>query len=277
MSPPATPPALVVGCGYLGRRVAARWVAAGRRVAALTRRNAAALAALGVEPVVGDVTDPTTLRLPAASTVLYAVGLDRGAGKTMREVYVNGLAHVLGTLPSAGRFVYVSSTGVYGQTDGGWVDEQSETAPLEESGKVVLEAERLLRARRPDAIVLRFAGIYGPDRLLRKQPLLKGEPLVGDAEKWLNLIHAEDGADVVLAAEAYGTPGETYLVCDDEPVTRRAFYTHLAALLGAPPARFEPAPSPVAESNRRVANRKARASLSWVPRFPNYRAGLAAS
>lgn len=274
MSPPTQLPALIVGCGYLGRRVAARWVAAGRRVAALTRRNADALAALGLDPVVGDVSDPASLRLPAASTVLYAVGMDRSAGKTMRDVYVNGLSHVLDTLPAAGRFVYVSSTGVYGQSDGAWVTEESDTRPTEESGRVVLEAEQLLRSRRPDAIVLRFAGIYGPGRLLRRQPLLNGEPLVGDAGKWLNLIHAEDGADAVLAAEGRGTPGETYLVCDDEPVTRRDFYTHLAELLGAPPARFEDKATP-GEPNRRVSNRRAKAELEWRPRFPNYREGLA--
>jgi nucleoside-diphosphate-sugar epimerase len=276
MSSPSANPNLIVGCGYLGRRVAARWVAAGRRVAALTRRNAAALAALGVEPLLGDVTDPATLRLPAADTVLYAVGMDRGAGKTMREVYVNGLGHVLDTIPAAARFIYVSSTGVYGQTGGEWVDETSDTQPLEESGKVVLAAEQLLRAKRPDAIVLRFAGIYGPDRVLRKQALLNGEPLVGDAGKWLNLIHAEDGADAVLAAAERATPGETYLVCDDEPVTRRDFYTFTAEVLGAPPARFESPAVPAVEPNRRASNRKAKAELAWHPRFPNYRAGLTA-
>src|SRR4051794_23967459 len=119
MAPPAHQPgdALVIGCGYLGRRVAARWVAAGRRVYALTRCNAAALAAMGLVPVVGDVLDPASLRdLPRAATVLYAVGLDRGSGKTMHDVYVHGLSHVLDTLPPCDRFVYVSSTGVYGQT-----------------------------------------------------------------------------------------------------------------------------------------------------------------
>lgn len=272
MSSPSANPNLIVGCGYLGRRVAARWVAAGTRVSALTRRNADALAALGLEPVVGDVTG--TLRLPAADTVLYAVGMDRSAGKSMREVYVNGLGHVLDTLPSASRFVYVSSTGVYGQTSGEWVDETSDTQPLEESGKVVLEAERLLRAKRPDAIILRFAGIYGPDRVLRKQALLNGEPLVSDAGKWLNLIHAEDGADAVVAAAERATPGETYLVCDDEPVTRRDFYTHVAERLGAPPAKFETPTTPTVEANRRVSNRRAKAELGWRPRFPSYRDGI---
>src|SRR5438552_2269194 len=110
-------------------------------------------------------------------------------GRAMREVHVDGLRHVLDTLPVPGRFVYVSSTGVYGQTDGSWVDESSPTEPAEEAGRVVLEAERLLRERLPAAVVLRFAGIYGPDRLLRGQAVRNGEPLVGDPEKWLNLIH----------------------------------------------------------------------------------------
>jgi nucleoside-diphosphate-sugar epimerase len=252
MAPPADaqPECLIIGCGYLGRRVAARWTAAGRAVAALTRRNADTLRNLGVAPVVGDVLDPASLRgLPAAGTVLYTVGMGRGSGRSMREVSLDGLRHVLDTLPAPRRFVYVSSTGVYGQTDGSWVDESSPTEPTEESGRVVLDAERLLREKLPAAVVLRFAGIYGPGRLLRRQSLLKGEPLAGDPAKWLNLIHVDDGAGAVLAAEAHAAPGETYNVADDEPVSRRGFYTLLAELLYAPPARFEPCDEPAA-SNR---------------------------
>lgn len=276
--PPAAPAdALVFGCGYLGRRVAARWHAAGRRVSAVTRRNAAELRALGLDPVVADVTDPATLTaLPRAGTVLYAVGMDRAAGKSMRDVYVGGLGNVLSALPAGGRLIYVSSTGVYGQTDGGWVDEASATAPVEESGRVVLEAEALLRERRPDAVILRFAGLYGPDRLLRKQPIIRGEPLVGDADKWLNLIHVEDGADAVLATEAHAAPGATYTIADDGPTPRRAFYTLLAELLHAPPAAFDERPEPGA-ANRRVSNRRAKADLGWAPRFPTFRDGLPAA
>lgn len=275
------PPALVIGCGYLGRRVVGLWRAAGRRVVALTRGRAEELVALGVEPLVGNVLDPATLTgLPAASTVLYAVGMDRAAGRSMRDVYVGGLANVLDALPPCDRFLYVSSTGVYGQTDGSEVDESSPTEPVEESGKVVLEAERLLRARRPDAVVLRFAGIYGPGRLLRRQALLTGEPLVGDAGKWLNLIHVEDGAGAVLAAERDARPGDTVLVADGTPVRRRDFYTHLAGLLGAPTARFEPYPAShvvPAEANRRVDNRKLRDGLGFTLWYPSYVGGLAAS
>src|SRR5262249_6130718 len=144
-------PHLIVGCGYLGRRVATRWLAAGKPVAALTRGNSDALRALGVEPVVGNVLNPASLRnLPAASTVPYAVGMDRTAGRSMRDVYVGGLGHVLDTLPACDRFVYISSTSVYGQPDGSIVDESSPTEPTEESGRVVLEAEQLLKSRQPD-------------------------------------------------------------------------------------------------------------------------------
>jgi len=266
----------MIGCGYLGARVGRAWLDSGRAVSALTRSRADALATLGFEPIVGDVLDLGSLKaLPAASTILYAVGLDRAAGRSMHEVYVGGLRNALTALPAGGRFIYVSSTSVYGQTDGSIVDEDSPTEPLEENGRIVLEAERTLREFRPDATILRFAGIYGPDRWLRKQPLLRGEPYRGDAEKWLNVIRVEDGVRAVLAAEA-AAPGGTFNIADDHPTTRREFYTELARLLGAPEARFEPAPQPVREANRRISNARARAELGFVPAFPSYREGLPA-
>ena len=87
----------------------------------------------------------------------------------MRAVYVEGLANVLRHVPRPGRFIYVSSSGVYGQSDGGWVDEDSAAEPCEDSGRIVLDAERLLQTALPEANILRFAGIYGPGRLLGKR------------------------------------------------------------------------------------------------------------
>ena len=267
-------PALIIGCGYLGARVGRAWLDSGRAVRALTRSRAEALASLGFEPIVGDVLEPGSLRsLPAASTILYSVGLDRAAGRSMRDVYVGGLRNALTALPAGGRFVYVSSTSVYGQTDGSIIDEDSPAEPLEENGRIVLEAERTLREFRPDATILRFAGIYGPDRWLRKQPLLRGEAYLGDAGKWLNLIRVEDGVRAVLAAET-AAPGGTFNIADDHPATRREFYTELARLLGAPEAKFEPAAQPVREANRRISNARARLRLGFVPEFPSYREGL---
>lgn len=261
---------MIFGCGYVGRRAAARWLASGRSVAALTRRNAGELQALGIEPIVGDVCDPSSLKsLPRARTVLHAIGLDRTSGRTMREVYVQGLANILAAIPRPDRFIHVSSTSVYGQTDGSWVNEDSPTEPVEDSGRVVLDAERLLT----EAIVLRFAGIYGPGRLIRKQALMNGEPLVGDCEKWLNLIHVDDSVEAILAAEARAEPGSTFNVADGVPVSRRDFYTEWAKLLGAPEAKFDHRPEPGA-ANRRVVIGKARALLNWTPTRTSYRDGL---
>jgi nucleoside-diphosphate-sugar epimerase len=261
---------LILGCGYLGRVVARRWLDTGRRVAALTRSRAHELRALGIEPILGDVTDPD-LRLPTADTVLFVVGLDRTAGKSMRDVYVGGLANVLKALPAVRRFVYVSSTSVYAQADEAWVDESSPTEPIAENGRVVLDAERLLRERRPDAVVLRFAGIYGPGRGVRKTAVENGEPIAADPNGWLNLIHVEDGATAVLAAADRAPAGATYNVADDRPVTRREFYTEMSNLLGAPPPWFTAAAE---RSNRRISNRKMRAELGVELRFPDFRAGL---
>src|SRR5436305_15046936 len=114
-------PLLVLCCGYLGLRAAESWHAAGRRVYALTRRadRADDLRRRGLEPLVGDVTDPGSLAgWPADVDVLYAVGWDRSSGESMREIYLGGLANVLELLPTVGRFVLVISTGVYARRGG---------------------------------------------------------------------------------------------------------------------------------------------------------------
>jgi nucleoside-diphosphate-sugar epimerase len=274
---------LIIGCGYLGRRVAAYWHGAGHQVFVTTRRpdEAAAFRAQGFVPMVCDVLNPGSLGdLPRVDTLVYAVGFDRKSGSTMRAVYVDGLAYVLTHLPPPGRFIYVSSSSVYGQTDGGWVDENAATEPQEESGHNVLDAESILRARLPAAVILRFSGIYGPGRLLRRATIEKGEPIVGEADKWLNLIHVDDGVRAIVAAEARAAPGRIYNVCDDHPVRRRDFYRELARVLAAPPPRFEPplAALPTHEkANRRIRNTRMKDELQLDLRYADYLQGLAAS
>ena len=263
---------LIIGCGYLGRVVAQQWFAAGHRVAALTRSRLDELRALGIEPIAGDVTHPDSLKLPVADTVLYAIGLDRSTGKGMRDVYLDGLTNVLNVLPAQRRFIYVSSTSVYGQTDGDWVDEDSPTEPAEENGRIVLECERLLRRRMPAAIILRFAGIYGPGRLIKRIAVEKAEPLAIDPDKLINLIHVEDGARAVVAAGERAQPAATYNVCDNKPMQRREFYSELALLLGAPAPRFEPKARE--RSNRRISSRRLRTDLGVDLMYPDFRAGL---
>jgi nucleoside-diphosphate-sugar epimerase len=226
---------LVVGCGYLGERVARDWKSSGAEVIALTRStgNAQRFRELGLVPIVGDVLDRQTLTvLPAVDTVLYAVGFDRSSGRTRRETHVDGVRNVLAELSGrVSRVIYISSTSVYGQNSGETIDESSECRPTTDNGRECLEAEQAVwqhfpasnRERR--ANILRLAGIYGPGRLLRRiEQVQTGEPLHGNPEAFLNLIHVDDAVQAVLACEAHGTPGATYLVADNQPIRRREYY-----------------------------------------------------
>lgn len=272
---------LIVGCGYLGRRVARCWLDRGEEVWGTTRSTERAqfLSYLGVRPICCDVLQQQTLRsLGPVSTIVHCVGFDRSAGPSMRQVYVEGLTNVLKQLQDwpPHRFIHISSTSVYGQTNGDWVDETAPTAPLSESGRVVLEAEQVLRSHVPDAIILRLAGIYGPGRLLRSDALVNGKPLPGDPDRWLNLIHVDDAATAVLAGDERAGASGIYNIADGEPVRRAEFFSFLAELLGAPPPRFggEALSDP---TNRRIANGRVLKEMGLRLKFPSYRQGLPAS
>jgi nucleoside-diphosphate-sugar epimerase len=268
---------LVIGCGYLGLRVARRWLAQGDSVIALTRSEARArlFQDSGIEPVIGDVTDPASLTaLPEFDTLLYAVGLDRSSGRSQRDVYVGGLENVVARIAGrVRRLLYISSTSVYGQDKGEWVDESSECRPESDNGKVCLDAENLLRDKVPDANILRLAGIYGPGRLVaRIESLRAGLVAEGNPEAWLNLIHVDDAVATVLACERRGAPDSTYVVCDDHPCRRREYYSLLAWMTGAALPQFEPPSS--AGLSKRCSNRRLRDELQVVLRFPKMNIGL---
>lgn len=244
---PAAEPAtrLIVGCGYLGMRVADRWLAEGDRVVAVTRRpeRADELARLGLEPLVADVTHPdfpAAVGLPAAATVFWAVGFDRSSGTTHRDVHVLGLARVLAALPGAPRVILSSSTGVWGDEDGRVVTEETPAHPSREAGRVLLEAEAVLRSHpMGPGVALRFAGLYGPGRLPRIADLRAGAPIAADPESWLNLIHVNDAAEVVRVVAAAAAPGPLYVVSDGRPILRRDWYGTLATLTGSPTPRWD--------------------------------------
>jgi len=288
---------LIIGCGYLGRRVARRWIDQGHTVFALTRstERAAEFQASGIAPIVGDVTDPSSLAvIPDVETVLYAVGLDRASGKSMHEVYFGGLENVLNRVAGkVDRFLYISSTSVYGQNDGEWVDESSECRPDSENGQVCLEAEQLLQSRITAANILRLAGIYGPGRLVARVAALRaGLVLEGNPDALLNLIHVDDAVAAILACERIANPGATYIVCDDQPTRRLEYYSLLASLIGAPKPRSSVLPplarggqggsGEVASSalnsgsnlNKRCSNRRLHDELHVTLRYPTVRIGL---
>lgn len=285
---------LIVGCGYLGRRIAMRALREGRceKVIGTTRslETANLLRTLSVDPIIADVLSPESFeRLSFPKTIVYCVGFDRKSGKPMRTIYVDGLAMFLDKLKTAqwnGRMVYTSSTGVYGQADGAWVDEESAAEPLQESGRVCLDAETLLSRMSAQngwsAVVVRLAGLYGPGRIVQKNAIANGEPIVGDPSRWLNLIHVDDAARCVLGLSELGNPRALYVASDDRPVHRGEYYTALARHLAAPAPTFTPAPagSHLAgreASNKRVRNARIKTDLGISLAYPDVSTGIPAS
>lgn len=280
--------AFIFGCGYLGLRVARRLIGDGWQVSALTRRpeRAAALCREGIRGCVGDWNSYRTLReLPPAAHVLVAVGYDHRGGRSRHEVYVEGLRNALRVIPASSRVCYVSSTGVFHQNDGGWVDETSPCHPESEGGRAHLRAENLLRRQRVgqpagSTLVLRMAGLYGPGRVPRAESIRRGEPIAASQDGFLNLIHVDDAAACVVAAWNMPHPASMYLVSDGHPVVRREYYEEIARLTGSPPPTFVAPPaghtSTRSDSNKRIWNARMRRDLLPRPQYPSYREGLRA-
>lgn len=282
-APAPTQTRLIVGCGYLGRRVAARWHAAGHEVWCLTRspETAAEFKRHGWRPAIGDVTDPASLAdLPAPAVVLHAVGFDRTSNHTREEVAATGTANLLNSpAGGAGRYLYISTTGVYGFDGGQLVHEASEIDPTSAGGAANRAAElRLFEAfdgRTGAAVVLRPSGIYGPGRVMRSaEQVRSAEPVRGQADAWLNLVHVDDLAAAVCLAADHPQPMREYLVSDDRPLTRRDYYTLLAERLGGPPPTFTGEGGRVTGLGKKCSNDRAKRHLGWTPRFPTAAEGL---
>ena len=281
---------LIVGCGYLGRRVGEILANRHEQVYGTTRKaeKSRELESCGIIPVIADVLDPTTLvNLPEVDRVFYCVGFDRTAGIPFRTVYVDGLRQVLAAISDrTKKIVYASSTGVYGRDDGDWVDEDSPPNPSNDSGRVCLEAEGLLSSHCVrsglDFNVVRFSGLYGPGRIIRRAALERGEPISGNPSKFLNLIHIQDAALASIAVLDLGASGRTYLASDDNPVERQTYYRAAAKMLEAPEPIFVPQMTDALnsgrdESNKRVSNRRIKEELGFRLSYPHFLAGLLAS
>ena len=275
---------LIFGCGYLGRRVADIWCRAGDTVYAVTRSqtHSRAFEKAGFFPMVADILLPDSLAdLPKVDTVLFAVGYDRTSQASIHQVYVDGLRNVLDALPDHPfKILYISSTGVYAEKEGGWVDEDSPTYASRDATQACLDAEQLLQThpRNLDFKILRCAGIYGPDRLPRRDALLAGNPLPFPPAGYLNLIHVDDASQAVDAAAVRGATG-IYSIADGSPTRREDYLIELARLLGASPPEFAVAMENTQRrgaTSKRVRNDRMRNELGVRLRYPSYREGLAA-
>ena len=283
ISPALSGSVLVFGCGYLGVKVAESARQHGCEVWATTRNQNRfdSFKSMGFNPILCDWTDRRTLSsLPKVQNVLVAVSYDRKSRHSRFESQVIGLQNLLSVLPHSTKLCYISTTGVYHQTDGSWVDENSPARPTREGGKAHLAAEDSIRRIRPEtSCILRLSGIYGPGRVPLVRNVLTGEPIQSPASGYLNLIHVDDATRAVVSAWAQGATG-LYLVSDDCPMQRRDFYREIALQCSVDPPSFV-APVPASSSlmrsssNKRIWNRRMKRELVPQLRFPTYREGLA--
>lgn len=292
---------LIIGCGFLGWPLALKWnadLANDRQsgapkidghVFATTRSESRAkqFSDQGIKPVIADITQPQTLAaalsdLPPMNTIVFAVGMDRSRYDDIFDVYVEGLKRFIHFYPhEIEHLIYVSSTGVYGDFGGDWVNEDSPTDPAREGGKACLAAEALLAQATDRWTVLRMAGLYGGDRVPTKSLIEKRDWNRLSPVGYLNLIHQNDAVNVIDAASKIKPLGHTILCSDGNPPIRGEYYQYIADhfQLGEIPWPENASPNPNSRSanSKRIANQKMLAILNLTLQHPDFKSGLAAS
>jgi nucleoside-diphosphate-sugar epimerase len=281
---------LIVGCGYVGWPLGAALAAEGHQVSGLRRAGwgpaGPQAEAAGIRPLSGDITRSEDLaRLPAGyDWVVHCVSSTGGGPQEYRSLYAHGTRNLLEWLAARppGKFLYTSSTSVYGQNDGSMVDESAPTEPTDEKARILVETEGMVleaaRHRGFPGMVARLAGIYGPGRGYWFKQVISSQARIEDAGgRILNLVHRDDVVGAVIAILEQGRPGQVYNVVDDEPVTQRGFVEWLSNALGRPlPGPATGPPRERAPTNKRVSNAKLKTELGYRFQYPTFRQGYRA-
>lgn len=277
----------ILGCGYIGLELGRQLTARGHEAVGVRRSDDGieAIQEAGFEAIQADITDSEDLaRVPDADVIVFAASSGGRDAEAAREIYVEGLETAIEQFSARAeppeRLVYTSSTGVYGDHDGEWVNEETKVNPTTEKTRVLREAEEIALDSPLVGTVVRFAGLYGPDRY-RLERYLDGPVTEG----YLNMIHQEDAAGVVrFLLEEDLAHGEVVLAVDDEPVNKWEFSDWLSEQCGVvePPKETkeerleerdlsEPARRRIITS-KRCSNEKLQ-GLGYEFSFPTYREG----
>lgn len=275
---------LIAGCGYVGARLGSYLVEDGDQVFGL-KRHPERLPP-GVEPVAGDVTDPSSLGgLPGnLDAVVYAVSPSGRSEEAYRAAYLEGSRNVTRAARARssglGRVLLVSSTGVYGHTDGSRVDEETPPGPGSATGRVLAETEDEVRRGPPPGIVLRLGGIYGPGRTSVIDRVAAGEAGCPPPDRYSNRIHRDDAAGAARHLLRLRDPEPLYLGVDREPAPLREVYRWIADRTGAADPCADPDTEAWEARGRRGTNKRCvsdrLAESGYDFRYPTYREGYAA-
>jgi nucleoside-diphosphate-sugar epimerase len=274
---------LIIGCGDIGKRLAAELGSASYRITGLRRHPPEAGGELDYRPC--DVTAPESLAAVVAEgfdVIAITMTPSERSDEGYRRAYVQTSANLIAALrkqhQSPRLILFVSSTGVYGgEQHGGWVDESTPPRPAAFSGQRLLEAEELIRASGFNHCIVRFSGIYGPDRNRLLNQVRQGRAVLSGA--WTNRIHADDCAGVLahlIERQRRGEPLEPlYIATDSHPAPMAEVVNWLAMQLKVDQARFAPEEIDPERGNKRCNNRRL-LDTGYRFRYPDYRTGYGA-
>lgn len=275
------PRILIAGCGYVGQAAADLFHAAGWYVEGWTR-SASSAASLSGKPYTLRGVDVSKRAqvvkcVGTFDAMIHCASSRGGDAETYRQIYLDGARNLVERFPGA-KLLFTSSTSVYAQRDGSWVTEQSETKPMRETGRILLEAERVVLDR--GGIVARLSGIYGPGRSALLSKFLGGTAVIDPQnDRFVNQVHRDDiAAALFLLVNQQGTAAEIYNVVDDEPILQSECYCWLAQRLNRPAPTIGKARElrKRGDSNKCVSNAKLR-RLGWTPQYPTFAEGMGKS
>ena len=266
---------LIAGCGYVGEATADLLHAAGGDVEGWVHSQASA-AGLSKKPYsvhLVDVSQRAQLSQRAGpfDAVVHCVSSRGGDAEIYRQVYLSGARNLVECFPAA-TILFTSSTSVYAQCDRSWVTEQSETKPLRETSRILLEVEKLILDN--GGTVARLAAIYGPRRSVLLTRFLRGTATIDpENDRFVNQVHRDDIASalfLLLDRKSHGA-AEIYNVVDDHPLLQSECYRWLAQKLNRPlpPITKSRQPGKRSDANKRVSNAKLRGS-GWTPQYPTF-------
>lgn len=266
---------LIAGCGYVGLALSRHLAKQGWSVWGLRRSESARdeLERAGVTPIMADLTRPQSLcDLPVVDYVVSCQAPGRSE-QNYRSTYLDGARNLIEAIRTKApqKFLWLSSTSVYGQSSDEWVSEETTPEPASEHARILLEAESVVLHSSFQSLVVRLGGVYGPGR--ERTPLLQNGTVSVNDPGYMNHIHVDDVVRLIQFLLEGGTAGEIYLGVDDEPVLRSEFYRWLAkkADLELPASRARvPARS---VTSKRCSNQKIK-SLGFVFKYPTYREGF---
>ena len=274
----------ILGCGYLGTALAKKCLAMQWDVSALTRNSETAtiLRNLGVGMVVEcEIADQSwhAELVPEQDFVVTCVGAASRSVQGYQDSYLHGQSSAIQWVKSGsvGSYLFTSSTSVYPQGEGEWIDETSSNDGCSPRAQVLLDAEKMsfpINDFSTRSYILRLSGIYGPDRHVLINKIKKGEIYDGNRDRILNLIHRDDAVDAILKCLQSGeqNKGGVYNVSDGRASTRGEITDWLSVKLGLAKPRYlenDTGQTP----NRKISNQKILNDIDWKPNFPSYQEG----